>query len=246
MKEVVPNAELVKARKDGTALLVPLGSDVADIEVTDEHSYLLADGLLNRIQQAKRNWEGRVDPIIKPIYDGLQLLYALKNDVLQPLKTYEAAIKGKMKAYKLLEAKRIREEQEAQAKELERLRQEALAKEAALLKAKTNQMRDRLAEKKAELEQARSELEQRTAPVPVKAAGSSARSNKIPVVPDKAKLMQAVLNSELKVSGEVVDIDDLFTINAAQLNAAYKLDPESVSKWPGVDIIDDVVIVGRR
>lgn len=244
-KEVVPNAELVRARKDGTAMLVPLGSDVADIQVTDEHSYVLADGVLTRILVAKKNWLGRVDPIIKPIYDALQLLYALRKDVLQPLETYEVAIKGKMRTYKLQESKRIREEQEAQALELERLRKEAELKEQRAAQAKTHQMRDRLETARAELEQKRAELEQKAPPAPVKAAGSSARGRKIAKVGDDRKLAEAILKGQVKLGEDTVDFEDLFYIQISSLTAAYRLDPDAVSKWPGIEIVDDVVIAGR-
>lgn len=232
------DAQLVKIRDEGLALASPLQQAITALDVVDAPSYELADALLSRIRLARKRWKERVEPIIRPIKAGLDALYALNRDIDTPLANGEAAVKGKMRDYKLLEAQRAREEQMAKEREAQRLRDEAEAKERAAATARTAKMREALTEKARAIAAQAEDVE--TAPLsaaPVLVERSTTRIVRKPTVTD----VQAFARG---IGAGLIPAECVAVVNKMLVDC-YRQDPGTVAQWPGVVIVEDVQIVGR-
>jgi hypothetical protein len=238
MEEIVATQTLIKARSEGMGLLSPLKSEVLSLEIQDEEGYQMADILLSRVMTARKTWLGRINPIVKPIYDSLQLLYALRGDFDDPMKEYEAAIKGKMKTYKLEEARQLRIAEDARLKKIDDDRRAAEEKQAKADAAKTKGMKQKLETQAAALIQNAEILEVGGPAQGATATHSTVRSKKKAEVTDLVALLKGI------IAGKVPD--DLISINQVELNSAYRIDAEEVASWPGITIVDDINISGRR
>lgn len=238
MSEVVGTQTLVKARTEGTSLINPLKREVENVTITDAADYAAADQLLSRIMSANKAWQGKVNPIIKPVYDALQLLYALKNDFKEPLDDYEKIVKAKMKTYKLEEARLLRAEEEERQRRIDESNRISREKEEAAAKARTKQMREKLTTQSAEAAQTASTLEIQGPAEAVRVEGSTVRTKRKAEVTDLKAFLRGILTGEIP--------DDLITINQVELNSAYRIDAKIVSEWPGISIVEDIDITGRR
>lgn len=221
------------AKEEGLALLPPLQSAVVTLRVTDEDSYLVADAMLGKIQQARKRWSARIGKIIDPLWEALKSGRELKNEIDKPLETLETQVKHSMRTFKLEEARRI----QAAKDETDRLLAEAAQKERLESAAKTQPMKERLKARRLELEaQAETVAEQQA---PVLAQSSSSRTVKKWRVID-AKVF-ALAFAHGKVPGDVLSVDQV------AVNRYFKREggAEAVAEWPGVEVYDDVIIAGR-
>lgn len=238
--EIVPSKTLVQMRSEGLATVSPLNQDVQSLTITDDESYVAADRLLCRVIQAEAGWAAKIDKILGPIAQGLELLKGLRDDIAGPLKASRLAIKEKMKEYKLLEAKRLRDE--AEAKEAEKRRLAKVAADAAKAEenAKTFQMKQKLALKRAEAEQQRAEIEAAPEAKPVQIKGGGAARTIIKWrVTDKAKFLAYVLEN-------YTELEALVLIDDGQMTAKRRLDKAQAGPWmPGVEVYEDISIAGR-
>lgn len=239
-KGFVSEATLVEARQQGLSLISPLKQSVNSIDIATAEDYAHADEVLTHIRQAKSHWISRINPIIEPIRSGLDLLYGLRKDIVDPMEAMEATVKEAMKGYKLKEVKKLREAEEARQKELQELERQAAEKEEREDKARTKAMRDKLSAARAELEQHIAIKRQVQTPAPVKAAGSSAYGVKKYRVRDMQAFVAHVLaNWE--------ELGSLISLDGVQMNAYFKLEPHDIGEWlPGVDVFEDINIAGRK
>lgn len=237
--KIMSDAELAKTSKEGLQLVSPLQSQVNSVKVTTELEYMKADSLLTKIRIAKANWLNRINPIIEPSYKALQLLYKLRSDVVEPLEKYELSIKGKMKDFKLLEARIAREAEEKRQAEIRRIEEEERLRAEAEAKARTSPMKARLAEKRAELEAERLKLENTVAASPIQAAGSTPKATRKWKVVSITKLMEHLIENE--------DLTALVIVDQTQMNAYFKLEKPGVGKgWlPGIEVYDDIDITWK-
>lgn len=236
--DVKPSTATVsKVREEGLALLPPLQSSVQGLAVVDAESYLVADTMLGKIQTARKSWTARMERIIRPIRSGLDELYAFNREVDKPLGQLEDAVKAKMKAFKTEELRQLRAAEEARAAEVERLRREAEAKAERESSARTAQMREKLAKARSVLEAQATEIEQEERPEPVQGASSGVRVPKKMRVIDVKEFCAGVADGTIPVV--------CVTAHVAEINRQYRMQPATVSVWPGCEEYEDLQIVGR-
>jgi hypothetical protein len=228
---------LARVRKETLALATPLRSAVDDLEVTTEEEYQIADGYLSRIADAQRAVKAKIDPITKPVEQSIKLLKQsidaakkLEKEALAPLQALEAGVKSKMRDFKIEETRRLRES-EAERLRIENEIAEQLRREE---QARTAPMRARAAQKREELEQ--QYVEQET-PTKVMAASSSARVSRKPAILSLKAFLKGIADGFVP--------EECIEVKPGVLQRYYKDDPEGVESWPGVQIVDDVVIAKR-
>jgi hypothetical protein len=223
-----PQAEKQEALK----LAQPLVDAVQVLSVTTEEEYQEADGILARVRSARKVWGDRLEKIIRPIRTGLDELYTLNREGDRPFQVLEDSIKAKMKDFKVAELRRI----QAAAAEEDRLKREAEEKARAAEAAKTPQMRGRLESQAAQLEQKAAAVAW-SAPTPVAAVSSVTRQTKGWRIKDEDAFYKGL--AEGYIPRDVMDI------KVGTMNRHLRDDPEGMEAWPGVEVFDDVQIVGR-
>lgn len=125
-KEAPKRVDPEEVKQEGLTLVSPINSSLDSLRtpkgailLQTEEDYQNADAIINQVGRVRRMWADRMEPIIRPISDGLQRLYALRRDVDTPLNNIEKEVKAAMKQYKLAEAARIVEEVEEQPTSLD-------------------------------------------------------------------------------------------------------------------------------
>ncbi len=246
MSEIVSESTLIKQRQQGLTILSPLKSSVTALTVKTAQDYEGASTLLSRIKGAKESWLGRINPIIEPIRAGLDLLYGLRKDIVDPLDELELSVKKSMKEFKVEEACQIAAAAEVKAANERELARQAAEKEERESRAKTQQLRDRLAGQRAELEQKLATSQATAAPTPIKVSGSGSRTvRKWRVNPRNPAAMLALLDYIMGYKAE--DLTALVSIDSTQMDAYFKLCKPDVGEWlPGIEVYDDINITGRR
>lgn len=237
------------------AIIPTLESEVNELEITDDTLYSYADGLLGRVQQARRSWGniwGRIHArTIKPINDGMEALYELNRDIDRPLETLEKKVKGAMKGYKIDEQKRIAEAQRQKDEAANKLRLEAEAKQRQIETARTPQLKGKLAAAVVKLEQEAEAVAQTETPAPVQATHSGTRyipkwrfittdeemESPDPVPASFRLFLQAIIDGKIPI--------EAILPNEKYINLVFKDTPEKVAMWPGMEVYDDPQIVGR-
>lgn len=250
-----PTIDPDKTRKEALEVLSPLQVTINSMKVTTELEYMQADALLGQVQSKKKGWLDKLNPIIKPMYDALQLIYALRTDVTNPYEQLEAKIKGEMQAYKHRELEKAREEQRKIDAEKARLEEEARKAQEAIDKAKTAPMKARLEDIKADLERKRLVAQSTFVAPPVKAAGSTARPVLKWRVVDIVALMKWITGDYDNDQSDLAhdDLQSLVTVDPVQMNAKFSLDqkqnkpvPLGIGNWmPGIEVYEDISITGR-
>lgn len=238
----------ITAKVGAKTLAVSLAQEVSELKVTTNSEYAYADSLLGRVRTAQKSWGGvwaRIqEKSIKPLRASLEGLYEVNREIEKPLTDLEESIKKLMKSYKMAEAKRLNDEAAAKAAEVRRLQAEADAKAAAALNAKTAQMRGKLEAARIKLETQAAAVQEEEVDVPVLGVDSGTR--KVPawrlVYDDEhgshlAEFLLAIINGT--VPADAVLLNDKF------INARFKAKPEEVASWPGIEVYDDIQIVGR-
>lgn len=217
-------------KQEAVILIQPFANAVDALTIESEAEYHAADQLKAQIRTARKNWVARIEKIIRPIRQGLDELYELNRDGDRPLGVLEDKVTDSMKEYQIKKLQAAR----AVERERERLQAEADAKLKAAETAKTPQMRGRLQTAAARVIQ---QAETIQTPQPVFAEHSSVRPVK--------RVRIVGLNAFLKgiVDGYVPA--DCIDVLQGKLNAYLKDDPEGMAAWPGVEVYDDVQIVGR-
>lgn len=225
------------AKSEVLTALLPLTAQVANLVIEDADGLLFADNLLGRIRQARKGWGTIFSRIqertIKPIRGGLEELYQLNRDVDGPAEKLEKAVKGKMDAYRMEEARLARVAEQEQ----QRLIAAADAKEKAAEDARTSQMRGKLQAQAAVLQQTAAAKIADT-PMPVVGLHSASRTVEKWRVPDLMEFAKAVVRGDIPLDKLAVDIK--------AMDLWWKDDPDTVRQLdPVVEIYDDIKTVGR-
>lgn len=233
--------ELIQTKSEVMAQLPTIQTEVAQLRVVDAESYIVADGLLGRIRANRSIW-GKVwariqEKSIKPIREGLEELYSLNRDVDVPMEKLEERVKLQMKAYKIEEVRQIQARKDEQLREEARLKREAEEKAAAANRATTAQMRGKLAAASERLAQQAAAVAVEEAPAPVQGSSSGTRPKKKWRIKDMRKFCAAIGDGTLP--------DDCVAPLNLIMNQYFKDDPVGMAVWPGVEVYDDVQIVGR-
>lgn len=220
----------------GQSLLAPL-QVLTPLDLQTEEDYQEADRRLSVIRRARAEWRDRLQRVVKPIREGLDELYALGRDVDKPMEAMEGAYREGMQAYKMRELQAIREaERKKQEEEAQAVREaeEAMRKAEA---ARTAQLREKLQKQAMKAIERVDEITYRVDPTPVRAASSTTRVIKTPIVVDLNAFLSGIIVGEIPA--------DLVAVQGRVLSAAYKEDPQSVLSWPGVEIQEEIQVVGR-
>jgi hypothetical protein len=210
------------------------------LTVTDAPSYAQADALLLRLRDARKQVKARIATVLDPINQARAAILALSHDLDDPLEAAEQRIRVGMQEFKRLEMRQAQEAERKRQAEEEALRMEAADKHMRELAAKTEPMRQRLAAQRAELEEKADNVVAAPVLPPVKAAHSSTRTVRKWRVTDEVALLRAAADLDSDVPENAMMADP------AILNQWLKEYPEELAKWPGIEIFDDIVIVGGR
>lgn len=252
--QIVPASDVAKARQEVLSLVPTLKAQVETLVIKTDEDYQEADLLLSQIRLGQHTWlEGPkvpnpkskwrgINAIIAPIYEGLQGLYSLRNEGSAHFDEMEETTKAKMKAFKLVEKERVRLEEEVKRKEQERLQREQDKKAQQLAAAKTAPARERIIERQMEIKQEIKEVK-KTKSVTVKAAGSTSRTVRKPLIDNFRVFAEGIL--QLTESEDEAGLMNLLEANQTALNSLWKEQPDLVESLPGVIIHEDIVIAGR-
>lgn len=237
-------ATVVKDRREGLALITTLAPEVELLgTVTDAGELAVADELFGRIQKARKVWRlkmyGTKDKPgpIPAIRSGLDQLYELNREVDQPLEKLETAVETAMKGYHLLKLREAQAEAQAKAEreaETQRILDELERKKQAL---RTPQAQAKVEAQILEVTAELDEIQQEEAPAPVESEHSTGRAKKVPVVLSVSDVCEGVVNGMIP--------EDVVTVNMVKLRAYYRDDPAAVALFPGIELQDDITIVGR-
>lgn len=234
---VMAKIDPAKTKTEGLQVVQGLQKAVYELEVQTEEQYQVADALLARVRSARKTWGDRMERIIRPMRTALDEVYSLNRDVDKPLGQQEDFIKSRMKAFKLEELRQLNAAKQAQQAEDDRLAREAWEKEQAALAAKTPQMRGKLEAQAEKLTEQRAEVLAQEMAAPVAASNSSSRSKKLVRVTDLLAFCGGI--------GDGTIPHDVVAVLAGPLAKHLKESPDDVASWPGVEIVDDIQIVGR-
>lgn len=244
---------ILAAKEEGLALLPPLQAAIATLAVVDEDSYLVADAMLGKIQQARKRWSARIGKIIDPLWEALKSGRELKNEVDKPLEALELGVKDAMRTFKLAEQKRI----QAALDEEARLRDLAEQKERLEAAAKTQPMKDRLRQAREDLEAKAEEAVEKQSPV--LAISSSTRTvrkwrfrddgstgEEVSGLPNGFReFVIAAAEQIQQPAGRYRNLPPLYEFLLPNSPHFRKYELNQIETWPGVEGYDDVIISGR-
>lgn len=228
---------------EALALLPTYQTRVEALVVESDEDYELADALLGQINDLRKGWDGIwkhvQEKAIKPIRQGLEVLYGLDRSVDKPLESLAQGVRAKMTEWtrrKLrAEQERDRAEQELQAQ----LAAQAEEKRQQAITAATPQMRGRLEAQAERLdEQAQSVATFDLPPLTPAAAHSVPRTVKV-VTLDLPMFLVGIIEGTIPQS--ILPLDDI----KAAVMRTWKQDPDEVATWHGVSIEDDINVVSK-
>lgn len=247
---VVPTMLPAGVEEKGSQLLAPLTPSVEALEVHTPEDYEGADRLLARVQTARKSWKVEMygpesDPKkqtgpIPNIRRGLDQLYELNRRIDSPLEALETTIKGKMKAFKQEEQRLIQEGERAKQAEIDRLQREADALAAKAIVAPTPQLAGRFANQASRLDDKVEEIKATPVAEPVQAFSSRVRTAKKWRIAKMSDFLAACLDGTYGPEWATFSPEAKVT-----LDALLKSDPDSLAAYPGIEIYDDINIVGR-
>lgn len=226
-------------KQEGLSLLTPLEPLIKGLTITDEDSYLQADQLLGRIRTSKARWLLRIGKILDParvVYDEAR---ALRDEVAKPLEKYEQLVKAEMLAFKREEQRLIAESRLYAEREAQRLADEAEALEKKKAAARTKPMVSRIAAKLQANTAAQEAIEQKPEPVIARGVSSGTRTILKVRVRDSMQLLRALVEGETPI--DVLDLQ----LDTAYLTQMLKENRAAVESWPGLEVYEDIRIVGR-
>lgn len=232
--------------KESTAL----ATAVAAVIITDQESYTQMDGLLARIQTARKLWNIKMyGTAAKPgpipnIRTGLEQLYELNREVDKPLEKLEEGVKKSMKDFKLAEIRQARQLEAAKEEEQRRLKEEERKAEEAAAAARTAPMKARLEAKRLEIVEQQAAVAAEEAPEAVVGTRSSDRKVmkwRLEYDDEQGSHLHHLLMGII----EGVVPSDAISLNVVYINKQYKDNPALVKSWPGIEEYEDVQIVGR-
>ncbi len=229
--------EIAKVRREASSLTAPVVTTVQYLTIIDSDSYANADGVLSKIRAAKKGVQEKFEPIITPIYKGLELLYKFRKELIDPLDSAEKDVKLKMSIWQTGERKRIAAENEAKEAEAAKLRKELAEKEARIEAATRKSVKTALTNKTTELSEKLVEVESQPVATATKGQHSGTREITWCLVTDPLAFYKAVVAGEIPL--------DVVLVDEAKLRKYYSLDPATVISWPGVKVEHKIQIVGR-
>lgn len=228
-----------KAQREGLALLTPLQQEIEGLSIQTADDYLIADGYLGRVCEARKRWASKLAPILDPLAASMRLAKqamegakGLLNEVDKPLEQLELRLRAGMKTFKVEEQRQLQEARQEQ----ERLQREIELKAQQEAAARTAPQRARIAQQRETLEQLAVSVEEET-PLAVTGEQSKTRGKRAWRIKDLPAFLRSVASGELE--------SDCVLVNTVVMNRYFKEHGEDMAAWPGVELFDDVIIVKR-
>lgn len=220
---------LQKASTEAVAKLGALQVQAKTItKITTDDEYLEVDKIRGEVDAYLKWWEPQYREVKDPLLQATQALDKMNRTMTQPALTMKAAITGLMADYK---RGQLRAKQEAEQEELERaeaLRRQAEKVKAPALKAKLE----------AEAVQAQEVAQQIAEVQTVQGNLTHDRIVKKWRITSLRQLLAGIM------AGDVPE--DVLLINEVQMNSYFKEDAKTFSEFPGVEIYEDVQIIGGQ
>lgn len=239
--------QLALTKQDVRGIISEILIATASVNIVTTQDYNDASDLLKAIQVKKKEAEARLAKIENPLKEAIAELRDLKAELIKPLDRANLSIRDAMVAYKVEETKRIQEENDRQAVERERLRREveqkAEAAKTVTITPASNPEHGGLRIQPGAIARAQARVAQKMldeamaqAPAtPVKAATSTTRTVKTWKLKSLSQLISGIATG-------IVPIDAL-VINEAYVNSHFKMDPNKVLSWPGIEAHEDIRVV---
>lgn len=237
MTTAVKQSEIAGLQKEIATITGPFIPRIKVLKIVDVDSLAQADGFLTRIHEARKLIESKIKKVLDPLNEARNELLGLKREMDNPLAQLEEQLRDGMKQYRLEEARKAREEEEARRKEAERIEREARQKALAAEAAKSQSMKTRLTNQAQELEAKAVEVVSAPVSSPTVLMGSGTRTVRKVSITDRKALLKSIL------SGEVPD--DIITFDMGVLERYRRMDEETVKSWKGISIVEDIEIVRR-
>lgn len=229
--------ELVKVKPKLTHLVIPITTRAMKLEVTSDDDYAEADAALKTIRAALKSVAESFDPIIEPARASLNATYAFRRSFDLPLNEAEDHVRNQMKRYQLAEQKRIADEEYEKEKTRRRLLEEAEETQRKADAAKRPQEAAKLEKKAERLVEQSQDVAAMPVQGPVKGSSSTTRKVKKWRLINLPQFLAHVVAG--KASQETV------TLNNIYVNQMLRDHPDVVATWPGIQVYEDVQIIGR-
>lgn len=269
-----PSRDLVPTRTKGIQIVNALApSDLMSVtRIESPEAYLEMDAMLASIKGGRAKWALAIAPISEPLLRSIQKqkealaaakeaakgVEALNGDISARFDAMERHVKGLMSAYKMEEARILREREEADRAESRRLQQEANRLALKASSAKSPQLKAKLEQERADLEQQAETLEDQAEQLPLSVKGASSterREKKVKV--DLIAFFHAIQDYEpvqgvyrmmvppLRTTDKKGEPCLLAEVVSARLTDLWREQPGVVESWPGVTIEEEVTIANR-
>lgn len=248
-----PQTTLIKARAEGLQIVQPFKTRVEALSVLTQEDYLSADALLTSINNARKGWKAKIEPLLTPAEEAVKAakksksaIEGLRDEYLDPLTAMYILVQSAMLDYKRAEGVRLQLAEAKAREEKAKLAREEEEKATRMLVAKTKPLQAKLAMQRAELQQRRIELENEKAAEPVKAEGSVIKPKKRAVVSDPLAFLTYLVEVNTRGIQDGEPFLELVLFDTAMINKCFRLDDEdSVRAWPGITIDDDITLARR-
>ncbi len=242
--EVVKKAQLVRIKAESTKLVPDIVARASDLVIITEEDYAQVDADLQRLTGAEKKitlkfrGTAKLPGPITTIRAGLDQLYALERELMNPLKEARVIVTRKMADWKLEERRQIQAVEDAQLRAQALLRQQAEEAERKAAEASNARTRVALESKAAQLlEKADAVAEE--VPLETKVVGST----------DRFVVKVRVTDIKLLAKGVGMGLipTEVLTLVQSALSKLLKDDEETVRAWSdyGVEVYDDAIIVRK-
>lgn len=235
---VADNAKSLVIAKEGLmARMNPILTSVRTFTIRTQEDYAVADGMLNRLIVAQREWVDRVDKVLRPLNAARKEMLDLRAELSKPLESAESAIRQSMGTFRRMEQEENRRLERERLLAEDKVRQEAERKRQLASQTAAPIARARLEAAAEKLDQKADIIESTPLPEPVRVVNSGTRTILKWRVKDSMEVVKAVMDGNL--STDVLSIDEKY------VNQKLRENPNLVRSWPGFEVYEDVVIVAR-
>lgn len=231
-----PNNQLEHI-KQGAAAQQAMLQMAKTVIITDAASFAKADLALSRLTDQFNHFDASFSEILDPLNAARLATNKVKKEVMDPWQLAIEFVTGRMKAYKMEEARLAREEEIRVQIESRKLLEEAERKERQAENAKSEAVRKRLEKAKEVLEEQAREVVAVPIAAPVRVENSTTRKVKAWKLTGMPDLVEAVM--ACRVPMEALRVDDVW------MNRKLKESPDEVAVYPGIEVYEDIQIVRR-
>ena len=227
-------------RDEYTKLIDIIIAPANSLIVDSPEEYTSADQRLSRIRDTKKTITNRLEEPIRPRYLNLELWYALKRDLLDPLESAEKSLKTKMSDYQLELSRKQREADRVRDEETRRLSQQAqnaIQQSSDPTLSKLDQARAKFKAKQAISAANEVSITTTTSIPTVKGTSSSFIPTETYEVTDLKAFLKGIVDGIIPIECAQVQV--------VNMNMFWKMSKDKVKGWPGVVVKSGGRIAGR-